>query len=139
MILKPKDFLDPRFEFTKDYPNSPFNVGDILGSYEHDGILYLNTGDGVLQPRLFKDNFRELKWHEHRTIEQLKSIAYARVVSSGQYYIHGDIVPVVDVFYNRTELTGGSGNIIFNLSGHYFIASQINPATKEEYEKSNGK
>jgi hypothetical protein len=72
MILRPKDFLNRRYEFIKDYPDSPFIVGSVLDSYEHDGQIYLND-KAKLTPNLFRDNFRELRWWEHRTIEQLKS------------------------------------------------------------------
>lgn len=136
MILKPEDFLQPRFEFIKNYPNSPFNIGDILGSYEHDGILYLNTGDGVLQPRLFKDNFRELKWHEHRTIEQLNSIKYMKIVGDKtSYYGKGDIVEVIGMHYNDASFVGGRDNILFSLKGQLFSPAHLEPATKDEHDE----
>jgi hypothetical protein len=39
----------------------------------------------LTNPNYFKDHFRLLMWQEHRTIEQLKTIKYAKVVSGSNY------------------------------------------------------
>jgi hypothetical protein len=39
------------------------------------------------------------------------------------------------MLFNNDKIVGGKNNIIFDLKGHYFIASQIEPATKEEHDK----
>ena len=78
---------------------------------------------------------KKLRWHDHRTIEQLASIEYMKVVSGSSYYGVGDIVEVLEMHYNEKSLVGGKCNVLFNLKGHYFIASQLEPTTKEEHDK----
>lgn len=134
MKLDPKDFLRHRYEFIKDYPDAPFIVGDILDAYEHEGRIYLHD-NAKLEPKLFPDNFKKLRWWEHRTIEQLKSIQYAKIVSGSSYYGVGDIVEVVNMWFNNNKYVGGKNNILFDLNGHHFIASQLEPTTKEEHDK----
>lgn len=134
MVLRPKEFLDHRFIFIKDYPDSPFVVGEILSGYESDGKIYLHQ-KAKLEPKQFLDNFSKLRWWEHRTIEQLKSIKYAKVVSGSNYYVVGDIVEVTEFYFNNAALVGGRNNILFNLKGHHFLASQLEPTTKEEHDK----
>lgn len=137
MILRPKDFLDLRFEFIRSYPNSPFCVGDVLRASKFEGEVYILYGDGgaTVSPLKFTDHFRLVRWWEHRTIEQLKSIKYAKVVSDSNYYVTGDIVEVINMWFNNDNFVGGKNNILFDLKGHHFIASQLEPATKEEYDK----
>jgi hypothetical protein len=134
MKLDSGRFLDHRFLFIKDYPESPFIVGDILSAYEHEGRIYLHD-KAKLEPKLFPDNFKELRWWEHRTIEQLSSIRYMKIVSGSSYYGVGDIVEVLDISYNNTSIVGGRANILFNLKGHYFIVSQLEPTTQEAHDK----
>lgn len=137
MILRVKDFFKPRFKLTRGYPGCPFQVGDILDAFEFEGETTIRVASGNYKvfPLQFSDHFKKLRWHDHRTIEQLSSIKYMKVVSSGQYYCVGDIVEVLEMHYNYKSLVGGSGNVLFNLKGHYFIASQLEPATKEEHDK----
>lgn len=134
MILTPDQFLEHRFEFIKDYPDAPFNVGDIISAYEHDGNLYL-AAQGAIKPSQFPDNFRKLRWHDHRTLEQLLSIKYMKIVGDkSSYYIPGDIVPVIGMTYNNPSLVGGEDDILYNLKGHYFSVYQLEPATKQEHD-----
>lgn len=136
MILRPKDFMNRRFVLIKKYPSCPFDLGEVLAANEYEGITYIKYGEkGNIHPLDYKDHFRELKWHEHRTIEQLKSITYAKVVDGSNYYGIGDIVEVIDMFYNNPKFVNGKDSIMFNLNGHWFTASEINPATKEDHTK----
>lgn len=135
MILSPSDFLKPRFEFIKDYPGAPFMVGRILDAYESDGELYLHDA-AKIEPAEFPFNFRKLRWHDHRTLEQLKSIKYMKIIGEEiHYYSKGDIVEVLEFMYNNATYVGGRDNILFNLKGHFFNITQLNPATKEEHDK----
>lgn len=136
MKLEKRHFLFQRFELIKDYPNCPFCIGDVLDAYEFEGSTYIKTGDNKIYPKQFPDNFKSLRWWEHRTIEQLASIKYAKVVSDpSNYYVKGDIVEVLSFCYNNDRLVGGKNDILFNLKGHHFTASQLEPATKEEHDK----
>lgn len=137
MILITSDFFKPRFEFTRIYPGCPFRVGDVLEASEFEGETYIriDSNDRKILPFHFSYHFRKLRWWEHRTIEQLVSIKYMKVVSGAQYYVVGDIVEVIDVMFNNPTIVGGNNSILFNLKGHHFIASQLEPATKEEHDK----
>jgi len=135
MKLEKRGFLYHRFEFIKDYPNSPFSVGDILDAYEFEGEIYIKKDEYKVYPTIYSDNFRKLRWWEHRSIEQLLSIKYAKVVHGSNYYVVGDIVEVVNMWYNNERLVGGRDSILFDLKGHHFVAFQLEPATKEEHDK----
>lgn len=124
-----------RYELTRDYPNRIFDIGSIQDAYEFEGKVTLDK-DKSIDPRYYPDHFKLLRWWEHRTIEQLLSIKYMKVkCSQCGYYVNGDIVEVIGMYYNNTNLTGGENNILFNLKGHHYTASQLEPATKEEHDK----
>lgn len=127
-----------RYELTRDYPNRLLDIGSIQDAFEFEGKVTLDK-DKSIDPRCYPDHFKLLRWWEHRTIEQLISIKYAKVVSGSNYYGVGDVVNVIDVMYNNPTITGGKDCILFNLSGHFFTASQVEPATKQEYEKFKSK
>lgn len=129
-----KHWFKLRYELTRDYPRRIADVGEILDAYEFEGDITLDKCKSI-NPNHFKDHFRLLRWWEHRTIEQLLSIKYAKVVSGSNYYGVGDIVEVLNVMFNNPTIVGGANSIMFNLKGHFFIASQIEPATKEEHDK----
>lgn len=65
-----KELLKPRFEVIGIYPNSPFEIGDIL---TFDGVIY-----GCNEPQKFErypqdypNLFKKLNWWEHRKIEDM--------------------------------------------------------------------
>lgn len=132
------DWFKLRYQLILDYPNRTIDVGDILEAYKTDlgNVLYNSS---TINPDDYPTHFRKLRWWEHRTIEQLLTIKYVKVVSNGQYWIAGDIVHVTGISYNNEDLVGGMNSLLFDLSNHYFIPSQIEPATKEEYEKFKSK
>jgi hypothetical protein len=78
------DWFKLRYEFIREYPKCPFSVGSILYAFEFEGKVTLDI-DKLTNPNYFKDHFRLLMWQEHRTIEQLKTIKYAKVVSGSNY------------------------------------------------------
>ena len=128
------DWFKLRYELTRDYPNRLFDIGSIQDAYEFEGKVTLDK-DKSINPRCYPDHFKLLRWWEHRTIEQLLMIKYMKIVAGGNYYVIGDIVPVLCFMYNNPTIVGGMDALLFNLSGHFFVASQVVPATKEEYEK----
>jgi hypothetical protein len=134
MKLRPKDFMYPRYEVIVGYPGCPFTVGSIQDASEFEGDEYISASPKVY-PKRYPLHFRKLRWWEHRTIEQLLSIKYAKVVSGSSYYGVGDIVEVINMWFNNDKYVGGRNNILFDLKGHHFIASQLEPATKEEHDK----
>lgn len=138
MILRVGDFFKLRFELIIKYPGSPFQVGDVLDAYEFEGETYIRV-DSVnykIFPLQFPDHFRKLRWHDHRTLEQLLSIKYMKIISGeSNYYLVGDIVEVTEMCYNNKGLVGGRGSILYKLKDHYFNITQLQPATKEEHDK----
>lgn len=123
-----------RYELTRDYPGRMADVGDVLDAYEFEGNVTLDKYKSI-NPNHFKDHFRKLRWWEHRTIEQLLTIKYAKVISGTNYYGVGDIVEVENMFFNNVKYVGGKNSILFDLKGHHFLASQIEPATKKEHDE----
>jgi hypothetical protein len=128
--ITPKRFLDPRYIVKIEYPHSKFCKGDILDTYEHEGKTYL-SGDGNLEPKMFPEHFELLPWYKHRTLEQLESIKYMKVISGSSYYVPGDIVQVDKLIFDATT----KEKIWFSLKGHTFPAQQLAPSTKEEHDK----
>lgn len=57
-----------------------------------------------------------------------------KVISGSSYYGIGDIVEVLCFMYNNATIVGGKDNILFNLKGHFFNITQLQPATKEEHD-----
>lgn len=126
-----QEFLQPRFLFILDYPGSEFCEGDVLQSFESDGRIYLSA-NAKLEPKKFPKHFKLLRWHDHRTIEELYTIKYMKVLSGSNYYVVGDIVEVIGVHYSTKQ------GLEFDLQGRMFFASQLEPATPEQYEKFKG-
>ena len=134
MILRPKDFMYQRVEVISDYPGSPFKLGDVLDVIECEGKEYI-SGHKSIYPKDYPLHFRKLRWHDHRTLEQLQSIKYMKIVSGDpSYYGKGDIVEVLEFMYNNATYVGGRDNILFNLKGHFFNITQLQPATKQEHD-----
>jgi hypothetical protein len=134
MKLRPIDFMYPRYEVIQSYPGCPFTVGSIQDANEFEGKEYLSAANKIY-PKVYPLNFKKLQWWEHRTIEQLLSVKYAKVVSGTDYYVEGDIVEVTNMWFNNDKYVGGRNNILFDLKGRHFMATQIEPATKQEHDK----
>lgn len=133
--MTPEDFLSPRCIVLLEWPNSPYKVGDVLSLELYScqtNELRIKGSD--IDPLRYINHFRPLKWHEHRTIEQLLSIRYMKIIEGSNYYVTGDIVEVVSMFYNDPSYIGFKDKIGFSLKGHNFTASQLEPATKEEHD-----
>jgi hypothetical protein len=132
--MTPEEFLKPRFIVILPWPNGSYERGQVCDVFESDGKLKL-CGDSKIEPEKWLSHFRKAKWYEHRTIEQLTSIKYMRILEGkSNYYVPGDIVEVKGMTYNNPVLVNGEHNILFDLKGHHFPASQLEPATKQQYE-----
>lgn len=127
------DWFKLRYISTRDYPNRMHDIGSILDAYEFEGKITLDEYLSI-NPKGYPDHFKLLRWWEHRTIEQLLTIKYAKVVAGSNYYCVGDIVEVIDFMYNNPTIVGGKDSLLFNLKGHHFVASQLEPATKKEHD-----
>lgn len=129
------DWFKLRYELTRDYPNRTYDIGSIHEATSFEGNIYIGTGNFKIYPENYKDHFKKLRWWEYRTIEQLQSIKYMKVVSGSDYYGVGDIVEVLCFMYNNPTIVGGRDNILFNLKGHFFNVTQLQPATKDEHDQ----
>lgn len=135
-----EELLKPRFQVKAYWPDCPFTVGDILVPDFEEPDQYVVEGRGLKSPILndsptrWPHLFKELKWHEHRTLEQLKSIRYMKVIEYEGYWLVGDIVPVRDIeFKNNGTLYG------FRLNSHLHQVHKVVPATDAEYEAFKSK
>lgn len=135
--MTPEDFLSPRYEVLLKWPNSPYKVGEVLSAELYSvktNELRIKGSD--IDPLRYINHFRPLKWYEHRTIEQLLSIKYMKIVGDkSSYYGKGDIVEVIAMHYNDASFVGGRDNLLFNLKGHFFSPVNLEPATKKEHDE----
>lgn len=128
------DWFKLRYILQCDYPKRMLDVGSVLYAFEFEGEIKLDN-DRSIDPERYKTYFRKLVWYEHRTIEQLSSIRYVRIIDGSNYYITKDVVEVSSVFYNDISYIGYKDVIGFSLKGHNFLASQLEPATKKEHDE----
>lgn len=128
------DWFKLRYEVLCDYPKRFFDIGEVLEAYEFEGKTSLDR-DKSINPTIYPAHFKKLRWWEHRTIEQFRTIKYMKIISGSNYYVKGDIEEVTSFHYNETSLVGGKNNILFSIRGHYFIASQLEPSTEDAFEK----
>jgi hypothetical protein len=141
-IQQVDELLCPRFKVIADWPmNINFKVGEIV-SNNLWFLFFLGQHEWHMKdlPHLFKP----LAWWEHRTIEELQSVKFVKVIIYRGYWVVGDIVPVIRFehgsigkatptgYYIGRNYTGGNG-------GHYQPIFELEPATEAaylEYQKS---
>ncbi len=120
-----------RFILRIDYPNSIFEVGDVIElDIERDCWVCKKYEDVGMKnhPANYPDVFKELDWWEYREIEDMPM--YLRDTCSG------DVVKVKEHF------TGRSGTTLkqwFTEEGTFELKEPyegFEPATEEEYLKS---
>jgi hypothetical protein len=132
-----EEFLIKRYIAIAVDTSNKFMVGDIFThvvdrSWEiHAAGRWI--GVKVDFPNLYPHLFKAIPWYAHRTIEELESVKYAKVIRTSNYWVPGDIVPVTKFFYENDK------PLKFDLSGHQFYASNIEPSSEEEYKKFKGK
>jgi len=101
-----EELMKPRYEVIADYPNSPYQIGDIVQADSGMTSMHITSfdytdefGDNVVQhthvPPLVFDQFpvlfRKLNWWEHRNIEDMpnKLISHFSPESTEVYHIEG--------------------------------------------------
>lgn len=146
------DLLKPRFEIIADYPNSPYNIGDIAQSGDKSSQIHLMTNwmgsenycneHGLLNyPALF----RKLNWWEKREdsempmylkivqpLGQEQNPIYKKVLKWELVFNYGlnEWTTLVDVEEPTNVISGGKCIItLYSKSNHQ-------PATEEEYLNS---
>jgi hypothetical protein len=125
-----EEFLQQRYKVISDYPESPFEIGDIR--YAED-----RPYNGMSKE--FYDKypyiFKKLEWWEERDIEDMPK--YLKVVESGK------IEKVTDYFldaYTPAFYTGKTyKSKLFGIAPEPFNIRSTIPATEEEYNQyTNG-
>jgi hypothetical protein len=123
-----QELLKPRYKVIADYPASEYPVGYIIesetfsiGDVDHNCYNY---------PHLFK----RLEWWKNRTIEELESVKYVKVIKYRGYWLVGDIV------HAKFEIKSEGRGLYtgYNIGrkpnyGHYQPIEELEPATEEEY------
>ncbi len=140
--------LKPRYKVIADYPDSKFKVGEILfvpnpkefPNWFQTNRRFNNEGRFEAVLEAYPHIFKKLEWWEHRTIEELKSIKYVKVIKYRGYWREGDVVPVYSFEGGSIEKAKPTG---FNLKyKHFQPVFELLPGTEEEYlnqkSKTNG-
>lgn len=92
-MLSTEELMRPRYKVIASYPKTIFKPDEIISIHGmHGDIIFCDsTGPRYSDyPHLFK----KLAWHEYRTLDELYSLKYAKVIIYTGYWIVGDIVPV---------------------------------------------
>jgi len=129
-----EDLLKPRYKVIADYPNSPYEIGDLLtnnGSFlitithfwDEWGELqkqknFHEESDVLKYPHLFK----KLKWWEERTPEEIGYVCF----NTDTHYLKGKVIRVLGDGWGNTTLR--VDNAKFDLYPKY-----CTPITEEEY------
>lgn len=117
-----EELLKPRYKVIADYPNSPHKVGELL--YQSETTTSLTRYSDY--PHLFK----RLEWWEERTLDDMVSVKFVKVVNYVGYWRVGDIVPVEDYIINNGKFHS------YNLKyGKYHQPKFLLPATEQEYQE----
>lgn len=122
-----QDLLKPRYRVIADYPNSPFNIGEIIrqdsaglpNNYISDAGYYRDR-----HPESYPAIFKKLEWWEERSESELPK--YVKVKNA---------VREVDEWMMQINFV-----ILKQDSGHAMewpLKDGCFPATEEEYKKQN--
>lgn len=86
---KVEDLLKPRYLVIADYPDSPFDVNEILyqstGAGKHNKDYWTLKRGGLynIHCKQYTKIFRELRWYENREISEMPE--YVKVVENNAY------------------------------------------------------
>lgn len=130
--------LQPRYIVEANYPNSPFQVGDILVVKHHtmykDGEVFAledddNVSSWITYAKDFPNIFRKLNWWEHRELDEMPRWVKWKHKDDKRRSKH-----VIEVHWSIKD-----GELMIKRSiysdAYWFKVSdyEITPATKEEY------
>lgn len=130
--MTPEELLKPRFKVIANYPNSPFQIGDILPKALETDWVYLDEGmqkQTLLECEKYPALFKKLEWWEERAEKDLPQ--YLRLkgniwkVDKWKENFIGKFTPS----YKNEE-----GNDFLSIEWHFF-KNEFLPATEEEYLK----
>ena len=137
-----RELLKPRYKVIAEYPNSPFDVGDILIQDKKGGYFECSANDEIQQVYEFdiykcSSVFKKLQWWEEREEKDMPEY----VKEDGMVYKvqewHTDLGPKVSVFIDPKIHTQFAEHAT---DGPLY--GKILPSTQAEYEafknQSNG-
>jgi len=130
-------FLQTRYIIDIKYPECPYEEGTILYysgksqflnvNFYHPPFGKVTINDPHESPKIFKP----VPWYKHRTIEELQSIKYVKVIKYVGYLRVGDVVPVTKVDIDLSKEQPISFTL---LSDHIHPVDTVTPATREEHD-----
>jgi hypothetical protein len=127
--MTPEELMKPRYKVIADYPGSTSPVGEIIELPSLKWIYNENEPCGEDYFNAWPRIFKKLEWWEGRTLDELKSLKFAKVTHYVNYWRVGDIVPV-----EGFALLDGMMPIGYNLEYKKFHpACYLVPATEAEY------
>lgn len=135
-----EELLIPRWKVIAEYPNSIFDVGNILVNNstqnEYEYISWKDYGKDVYYPNDYPTIFKKLEWWEDRNIKDLP-----------EYVKKIDTEAVYKVFWNRYKNPPKCIGIWFNRKGidvcfngqdqDFSLLTIYEPATEQEYLNQN--
>ena len=137
----------PRYKVIADYPNPTntpyvFKKGEVVQFDDEESVLLWKepSSDGTrYHPESFERYpaiFKELKWFEERTLDELMSVNYVRITIYTGYWRVGDVVNVTDYKID----TKNKKLELYILDGtQQSIPERCEPATFDEYKADKAK
>lgn len=119
-----QEFLIPRWKVVAPYPFSKHTVGDII--LEHPAIVF------DVKFSEFPNIFKAVDWWRHRTMEELFSVKYVKVIKSIGYYRAEDIAPVVAYEIDGNNPTPGFKAFVLKID-HTHTPDTVEPADENDY------
>lgn len=142
-----EELLRIRYRVEKNYPNSPFSIGDILMQRTPNSAVFRKQTDhstGVVA-ELYPHIFRKLEWHKERDINDMPE--YIKIINKECSLIYGTIKESMGwgVFPDEGNNYGNEGDfftliqITEDTTGYEIgelirmHVKNIMPATEQEY------
>lgn len=129
----------PRYEVIGIWPGGDMIVGQIImQAIENETVWRVFDEQRwqtqtVHNPEKYPYLFKKLEWWQHRTIEQMNAIRYAKVTKYVGYWREGDIVPVRRFEVGSIQRATPYGLILEY--DHYHPVFNVTPATEQEYRE----
>lgn len=128
--------LRPRVIVTIDYPDSIYKKGDVLTQWDGDGYSKNREDAKTTDPEFFPDCFRPLAWWEKRTIDEIYSIKYIKVITYVGYHLVGDVLKVTEYKMSGMMRTTFDS---FMVNSHKYTPDTVLPSTEQEYLQQQNK
>lgn len=128
--------LTPRYMVEADYPNSPYEVGDILLNYKDTHYRRVSDGYVFTEQKIqnYPHIFRPMHWSEQRELGEMPKYVWYEGAPS-------KVTKLVCVEGESGETivtqTDYDGKGLFNLDNQYMLKGfswrEVTPATEAEY------